>query len=203
MKRSPALAPERWTGAPSQSQRPGGMSGLAAPLLLVIAASLSLAGCQSMPDDVLALDPQASAWRAAESRRFDNVDEDLLLDAAGSALQDLGFAVTRTQADAGLLKASKRGSAVSPGQVAGYIIIGAVLGTELPWDEEQEIRASLLVRQPTNAPDSVRIARLSLQREVWDYNGNVTRLEPIHDDAIFREFFDLLDASLFFEEEML
>jgi len=45
--------------------------------------------------------------------------------------------------------------------------------------------------------------RLTLQREVRDYNGNVTRLEPIHDEAVFREFFDRLDASLFFEEESL
>jgi hypothetical protein len=73
----------------------------------------------------------------------------------------------------------------------------------VPWDEEQEVRASLLVRQPADAPASTHIVRLSLQREVWDYNGNVTLLEPVHDETIFQEFFDRLDASLFFEKERL
>ena len=170
--------------------------------MLLIIGSL-VAGCQTASDDVLALNTDAGKHREAESRRFENVDEGVLLDAAGSALQDLGFSVSRTQAEAGLVSASKRGSAVSPGQIVGYLLLAALIGSEVPWDEEQEVRASLLVRQPADAPASTHIVRLSLQREVWDYNGNVTLLEPVHDETIFQEFFDRLDASLFFEKERL
>lgn len=170
--------------------------------MLLIIGSL-VGACQTVSDDVLVPDPDAGKHREAESRRFENVDEAVLLDAAGSALQDLGFSVSRTQAEAGLVSASKRGSAVSPGQIVGHLVLAVLIGSEVPWDEEQEVRASLLVRQPTDAPASTRVVRLTLQREVWDYNGNVTRLEPVHDETIFQEFFDRLDASLFFEEELL
>jgi hypothetical protein len=171
--------------------------------ILVIAAISVLGACQTVPDDILPPEPLVKAWREAESRRFENVDESLILASAASALQDLGFTVTRTQADAGLLTATKRGSAVNAAQVAGYLILGVMLGSELPWDEEQDIRASFLVRRPYRGGESETIVRLTLQREVRDYNGGVTRLEPVHDDAILGEFFDRLDASLFFEEESL
>ena len=65
------------------------------------------------------------------------------------------------------------------------------------------MRASFLVRRPYHGDGSEIIVRLTLQREVRDYNGNVSRLEPIHEEAIFREFFDRLGASLYFEEESL
>lgn len=178
--------------------------GLAPARGLLALVALSLVGaCQTVPDDILTPEPLVKVWREAESRRFENVDEDLILDSAASALQDLGFTVTRTQAEAGLLTATKRGSAVNGAQVAGYLILAVMLGTDLPWDEEQDIHASLLVRQPYQGDRPEYIVRLTLQREVRDYNGSVSLLEPVHDEVVFREFFDRLDASLFFEEESL
>jgi hypothetical protein len=166
---------------------------------------LALLGCDMLRprNEYLTLDADATRWREAETRRVIGVPEDRLLAASGSTLQDLGFVVRRTHAEVGLLMASKRGSAVQPLQIAGYIAIGLILGDAPAWDDEQEIRASLLIMpEGSDVPGSFRV-RLTLQREIFNYEGQSTRIEPVHDSDIFQRFFDMLDSSLFYEQERL
>ncbi len=186
----------RTPGSFARGSRAGGM-------VLVV---MAMVGCQGLwpAHDYLELDEDAPTWRATETRRFSDVTEQRLLAASGTALQDLGFTVRRTHAEVGLVMASKRGSAVNPVQVVGYIAIGLMAGQGPPaWDEEQEVRASLLIMpERTGGEDGFRV-RLTLQREVFNTDGNTTRMEPIHDPDIFQRFFDLLGTSLFYEQQQL
>ena len=54
---------------------------------------LFLAGCQTMPVDVLKLGPDVLAKRQLQTRQFDTKDEEKILSACAGVLQDLGFTV--------------------------------------------------------------------------------------------------------------
>jgi len=171
----------------------------------VVLVAMTLIGCDTFRarDDYLELDTDVSRWRAAESRRLSGVPEERLLAASGAALQDLGFTVRRTRADVGLLMASKRGSAVQPLQVAGYIALGLILGDIPAWDDEQEVRASLLITPASGDRAGSFWLRLTLQREIFTVNGSTSRIEPVHDSDVFQRFFDMLETSLYYEQEQL
>lgn len=140
--------------------------------------------------------------RALQTRRFDTADEVRLLMAATETLQDLGFTVTESSADVGVLVASKQRDAEESGQVAGQIaltVFAALLGAyhSPTWDTEQTIFVTL-ISTPVEGSDSAEV-RVSFDRRMTNNYGKQWRTELILDEQIYQEFFNKLAEGLFLE----
>src|SRR5262245_20558072 len=87
-----------------------------------LAMLVVLAGCQT-PNQVAmkigAPRDSAVSLRALETRRFNTLDEEALLAAAIHTLQDLGYTISESSADVGVIVGSKRRDAEETGQVVG------------------------------------------------------------------------------------
>jgi hypothetical protein len=161
------------------------------------------AGCaQTIPKEALQLSKESLENRQLQTRRFDT-DEKILLSASAAVLQDLGFNITESETELGVIVCSKQREAKSAGQLVGAIFLAALTGVMTPIDKEQLIRASL-VTNPIHIDETEKskcqtAVRITFQRIVINTDGNVTRRECINEAEIYQEFFDKLAQSLFLE----
>lgn len=171
--------------------------GMAAAFLAAFAAAG--AGCTSggVPKDALLLKQESLALRQQQSRRFATADEKSLVVAAAGLLQDLGFSLDESEVSLGVIVGSKTRSATDTGQIIGSFF-AALLGAQVPYDQEQKIRASLVTR-PSDTHPGETLLRVTFQRIVWNNMGDVWKLETISDDAVYVEFFDKLSKAVFLE----
>lgn len=167
---------------------------------------LAAAGCATIPKDALVLSPDSLERRQLQTRRIDGIGEIKLLSAAAAVLQDLGFNIDESETKLGVIVASKDRSAVTGTQVAGAIVL-ALLGAYTPIDKTQKIRVSL-VTKPTIGSDGVAAAdshvlRITIQRIVWNTEGQITRIESIEEPEIYQQFFEQLSKSVFLEMQQV
>ncbi|MCK6458655.1 MAG: hypothetical protein L6Q95_02015 [Planctomycetes bacterium] len=163
------------------------------------AMALLLAGCTVTavpPDAVFAVPPDAAAKRVRQSRRYDTRDEALVLRASAALLMDLGFISNKSEESLGVLVASKERTAVETGQVIAALVIGALAGTYVPYDDHQRLRASV-VTHPSGQKSVV--VRVTFQRIVWDTSGQVTKREQLDRPEYYQEFFERLSKALLLE----
>lgn len=166
--------------------------------------ALGLSGCINANDVAMQLGRPPNTTintRALESRKFDTKDEAQLLAAATQAMQDLGFIITESSSEGGLLTGTKSRDATEAGQVAGQIaltIVLAALGTAYTpvWDTNQTIHATLVVYQPEAGGGSV--VRAAFDRIVVDTQRR-QRAELITDPVIYQDFFKAYSAALSLE----
>lgn len=174
------------------------------PLLLLMLPAL--AACpqgNAMQEQkaALTLSSESMALRQAQTRRFDTSDEKLLLAASSGVLQDLGFTLEESSAGSGLIVASKSRDAVESGQVAGQLVLAALItamgGRADPvWERDQRIRISVATRQASAKATTVRV---TFQRVIWNTKNQISRVESIEDPTIYQEFFDKLSQSVFLD----
>jgi hypothetical protein len=187
---------------PRRSDRRFGGRGGAVRLAATVACALSLVACQqSVPTAALQLSPDSLQRRQAQTRVFETSDEAELLSASAALLQDLGFTLDESEVDLGVIVASKNRDATELGQVVGAVAMTIVLGTHVPVDDEQKIRAALVTRKLEDRRGYA--VRLTMQRIVWNTEGRVSKTEPIDDAQIYQEFFDKLSKSVFLEAQEL
>ena len=175
------------------------MSGNSRCFALTIAAVsalwLGLSGCiNERAKAALTIQPEALELRRLQTRRFETQDEKELLSASLAVLQDLGFELDESQSELGLIVASKNRDASSTGQILGAIIIGAAGDTEVTYDVEQKIRASVVTRPLGRAGTSVRV---TFQRTVWNNKGAISANQTLEDPQLYQEFFANLSKSVF------
>jgi len=142
--------------------------------------------------------------RPLQTRYFDSLDEKRLLHAATQSLQDLGFTITESSVNAGVLVGSKKRSAEEGGQVAGQVALSVVLAlfgtvTTPTWDQEQDIYVSLVISPNKNTQKSA--VRVLFDRRITNNQGVVWRTEIISKPEIYQEFFDKLSQGVFLEAE--
>lgn len=171
------------------------------------ALAIALGGCQ--PDgttmsktSALTLSDKAMAQRQSQTRRFETQDENQLLAASASVLQDLGFIIEEANAAAGFISGAKSRDAVEAGQVTSQVVLAALIiafgGRADPvWERDQRIRISIATR-PAPQPGQT-ILRVTLQRIVWNTKNMISRVETIDSPEIYQEFFDKLSQSVFLE----
>jgi hypothetical protein len=110
----------------------------------------------------------AARQRAAQSRRFDTIDDQLLLQASVGVLQDLGYGIEESRSDLGMVVGSK--------------------ATPNP------IRVQIVVRP---APDQrSSIARVTFQFR-HDTHGGFRQDGMVDDALLYQRFFDRLAQSVF------
>ncbi len=170
-------------------------------LVILACCALVLAGCQAskkIPPQALQLSPEDLGKKQLQMRSFDTGDEKMILSASAALLQDLGFNLDESCTDLGLVSSSKNRTAVEAGQVAGKILVAAVLGVNIPVDKEQMIRASLVTKRIGEKGEKVAV-RLTLQRVVWNEVNQISKAESVNDAQIYQEFFNKLSQSVFLE----
>lgn len=173
-----------------------------ASFLCLALGGMVLAGCASLPEDAFKLPPDSLENRQIQSRRFETVDEELLLSAGAGVLQDLGYSIDETNATLGVLTASKMLDAKQMAQMIGSILMAALTGTAAPTDKEQKITVCLVIKRTVNDPES-SVARITLQREVWNDQGLLTRSEAINEPELYQAFFEKLSKATFLEANQI
>lgn len=169
-------------------------------LLLCSVQVLGAVGCAARPGrSAMAMRENTLEFRQRSTRRFVTQDENLVLAACAGVLQDLGFTVEDSETDLGFILASKDRSAVEGGQVAGKIFVAVLLRADVPIDQNQTFRVSIVTR-----PQGTDIAvRATFQRVVINDRNQVSKLEPIEEPLVYQEFFDRLSKSVFLEAQEL
>ena len=178
------------------------MPGQRIAVTLLAVGLLASAGCATIPEDALVLAPDTLARRQLQTRRIDDISEKDLLAASAGVLQDLGFNIDESETRLGVIVASKDRSAFTPAQLAGAIAM-ALFGAYTPIDKTQKIRVSLVTRPAVASDGSVRpdsqVLRITIQRIVWNTEGQITRVESIEEPEIYRAFFEKLSKAIFLE----
>lgn len=152
-------------------------------LLIGLLAIVSLSGCQTgNPNDAFKRQVSAVEQRSLDSRRFETGDERTVLNAVVGLLQDLGFKVDETSAEAGMVSASK-----GAGQVAGHYYA-------------TDIRATVTTR-PIEGEGTV--VRATFQNITQGRNIKFSRATPVRDPKLYQDFFDKLAQSLFLEAHQI
>lgn len=168
-------------------------------LSLVLAGIL--AGCASIPQDILQLSPESLKERQLQTRRFETEDEAKLLSASAALLQDLGFTLNKSVTSLGVITASKDRSAVEAGQVVLAVLLSILAQQNVPYDETQKMRVSV-VTQPLGDGKSTAV-RVTFQRIVWNTHKQISKREQLNDPEIYQEFFSKLSKAVFLEAHQL
>lgn len=162
---------------------------------LIVIIALGVSACAtSIPQEALELRKESLQLRQLQTRRFDTSNEKALLSASAAVLQDLGFNIDESETHLGVIVGSKDRSARDGGQIAGAVAMAVLFGANMPIDDKQKIRASIVTRPIGKKSTNVRV---TFQRIVWNNQGQVSKTESVEDEEIYRQFFDKLSKSIF------
>ena len=163
---------------------------------------LLISGCAGLPEDAFKLSPTSLEDRQLHSRKFTTLDNELLLEAGAGVLQDMGYVIDESNVDLGVLTASKKADAKNAGQIAGAIALALLTGSVTPTDDEQKIRICLVIQESLEDPDS-SVARITIQRVIWNTQGKIARVESLNSPELYQAFFDKLSKSTFLEANQI
>ena len=183
---------------------------------LVAFGLLFVAGCATLPENAMELSPDSLKQRQLQTRRVEGIDEKALLAASAGVLQDLGFNIDESETRLGVIVASKKRSAIDTADIitssletlAVEIVFALVFGDderegEIHFDVTQKIRISIVTRPALDSSGQPRqdaqVIRVTIQRLVWDDEGNLTHAESVEDPKVYQKFFDRLSKSIFLE----
>ena len=173
-----------------------------AVVALLFLCVLVLTGCASMPEDAFKLSATSLEDRQMQSRKFSTLDDKLLLSSGASVLQDLGYNIDESNTGLGVLTASKQADAKKAGQIIGAVLVALVTGSIAPTDHKQKIRVCLVLQESLDDPDS-SVARITIQRIIWNNQGQISRVESINAPEIYQAFFDKLSKATFLEANQI
>lgn len=173
-----------------------------AVLTSLILSVLVLTGCTSIPKDAFQLSATSLEERQLQSRKFSTLDDKLLLSSGASVLQDLGYVIDESNVSLGVLTASKTAEAENTGQIIGAVMIALLTGSVMPTDDEQKIRICLVLQESLEDSSS-SVARITIQRIIWDTQGKISRVESIKAPELYQAFFDKLSKATFLEANQI
>lgn len=166
-------------------------------LTALLCVSLITAGCaQTIPKEALQLSQESFELRQLQTRAFQTTNEKKLLTAGAGVLQDLGYNIDESETKLGVIVGSKDRDATEAGQVAGAIAMAVLFGANMAVDKNQKIRASLITTPSSKNKTNLRI---TLQRVVWNTQGQVSKNESITEPEIYQDFFSKLSKAVFLE----
>lgn len=164
---------------------------------LILFAALSMTACnQTIPKEALELSSESLELRQLQTRSFDTSDEKKLLTSGAAVLQDLGYNIDESETALGVIVGSKDRDAVEAGQVAAAVVVALLGGGAMPIDKNQKIRASLITHPAGKKTTKLRI---TLQRTVWNTQGQISKIQSIEDPEIYQDFFAKLSKAVFLE----
>lgn len=172
--------------------------------MLAIAMAAGLSACQT-PNSVamrIGAGPESAVkLRALETRRYDTQDHAAMLGAGVQTLQDLGFTLTESSSDVGVLIAAKERDAEETGQVVAQVALTvalALLGSyhNPDWDKDQTITVTFVAVPVADSQQTD--VRVTFNRHVRTKNG-ARKSERIDQVEIYQQFFEKFSGALFLE----
>lgn len=167
-----------------------------------------LSGCVTVPTGFLKPQEGYLEKRSQQSRQYDTTNEKQILTSVAEVLQDLGFTLSESESELGLVSASKKADAKSGGQIAAAVMIdilgaigGGSPGATMQCDKSQMVRASVITKPGLDGKKTV--VRVTFQRIVWNMNNQISRVETINEPQIYQKFFDGLSKSIFLEAQQI
>ena len=167
--------------------------------LLIVTTAGVLAGCGGIPKEAMQLSPQSMQIRQLQSKKYATLDEANMLSASMEVLQDMGFIIKDSEAKLGVIVASKTRETDNKGQRYALVALRLFGGSNdfSGIEKQHKIRVSLVtIPDKTNNNTTVRV---NFQRQVVDMEGNVVKLETIHEKELYTGFFAKLSKSVFLE----
>lgn len=155
-----------------------------------------LSGCSSIPKDAFLLTPSNLEARRLESRIFVTKDESALLKDGAVILGNMGYKTDLQNSDVGLLTATKQ---ESRGGTAAMIM--TILSAGLASTDKEQIFKATFTTMPSNGKNDAFITRLTLQRIVFNSDGEATSVEQLKDKDVYKMFYERLEASMFVEPD--
>lgn len=142
-----------------------------------------------------------TSLRVMQTRNFDTLDSERLVQAATATLQDLGFKIEAASPKFGVLAGSKDREALETGQVVGQYALAiafALLGSSYTpqYDESQQINVTMVINQVGDKNSEVRVV---FDRHLTNNLGVLWRAEFIKEPEIYQQFFENLSAATFLE----
>ncbi len=176
--------------------------------IIIIPVILFFMGCTAVPKDIMKPATDAMAIKQMQSRRYDTTDDEKIMIAVVGLMQDTGFILDKSNSDLGFVSVKKTADADNGGQIAGALaldVLSLMAGGRSDnlsnVDDTQKVNASVIIK-PTADSNGV-IVRLTYQRIVWNKKGELSRVETLKDEEMYRLFFDKLSKSIFLEENQI
>jgi hypothetical protein len=174
----------------------------------IVLVQATLAGCatHSIPPEALRLPESSLEIRSVQTRNFSVQSEGTILAASIAVLQDMEYNIDVLEKPLGVVTASKVSDADSSSQKAGLIFLDVLCaaggsGTCSAYstaDDSQKIIVTLVVL-PSLAKKDEFVARVTLQRAVFDKQSRVKLMETINDPELYQQIFQKLSNSIFLQ----
>ena len=170
---------------------------------------IALAGCaanQKIPEAALRLPESTIEIRAIQSHSFPAPSETLVLAAAVAVLQDMEYNLDSIEKPLGVLSASKVSDADSTSEKTGLFLLDVLCAAGGSYScnnmanasDKQKIVVTLVVL-PSLATKGDFVARVTLQRIVFNKKQQVILTEPLVDAETYQKIFDKLSQSIFLQ----
>ena len=136
--------------------------------------------------------------RAFETRRYNDASDSALMAAIAATMQDMGFSVTETSSEIGVVAAQKTRNAREVGEIAGAVAEGVLeqllIGThqQIVYNKSQVIHVTVVASPAGTAHD----VRVTFDRYLIDNNENLRATDIVTDPKIYAEFFTHLDSAV-------
>ena len=168
--------------------------------ILISVLLLSITACTVNPIGAFKLSQTSLQEREMQSREYSQLKEEDILSASAAVLQDMGYTISESETRLGIITATKEADATNGGQVA-LAVLAAMLGAKPgPLDDKQQFTVTIVVLPRGNTGNY--IVRMTMQRVVWNTRGQVTKLETIKSDEVYRDFFEKLSKAVFLEKNI-
>ena len=171
-------------------------------IFLLLLSLFVLSSCANLPKDAFKLSATSLQDRQLQSRKFTTLNSRMLLSAGAGVLQDMGYTIDESNAVLGVLTASKNADARDTGQILGAITVALLTGVVPPTDKEQNIRICLVIQEALDKQKS-SVARITIQRVIWNTEGHISRVESVHSPELYQAFFDKLSKATFLEANQI
>jgi len=180
-------------------------------LLLAAVVALLASGCASerIPASALRLPESTMELRSIQTRSFKVQSADVIFAATVSALQDLEYNIDELQVPLGVVTASKIADADHALEKSGLFMMDLLCYMTMSGEcnsldsAQDRFQISMtMVVTPSLARPGEFIVRITLQRALFNKDGQVRNLERIEDPEIYQQLFSSLSKSLFLEENI-
>lgn len=162
--------------------------------LFILITTIFLNACTMSYENFYKLDSQYLERRQLETKFFETNNELKMLDASIQVLQDLGYNISESNTNLGIITGTKDREAGNIGQKVGAIFGAALFGGTPVYDISQTIFVTL-VSSKSNTKNGYNI-RVEFATIIYNNVGSYRverRLEP----EIYKEFFEKLSQSVF------
>lgn len=163
-------------------------------LFLTVLCVCVISGCAGVPKDAFLLEPSVMANRQLESRIFATKDKSRLLQESTTILKSMGYKTDIVNSDIGMITATKR---EDKGGFSSTIL--SILSAGLASTNKDQVIKATFTAMPSNGRKDAYITRLTLQKIVFNSDGEASSVEQYLNQDVYKLFYERLEASTFVE----